>query len=143
MGGVGPGACAGFLVGGPVALWRVELGLSFWWARPRQGVCLFRGGCGQTVCWWVDLHSTLLAVWPERSQYWACRLLGGVKSWHQNGSLQEEGFREDYSLRLPPPVSLPPMRAGCPHLPRETHQTCRSVWSRLLQTPTLPESQCM
>ena len=55
----------------------------------------------------------------------ACRLLGGARSWCQNGNLQRTHV-EEYSLGPLPPVSLPPQWATAdPHLPRRPSRTLR------------------
>ena len=139
VGGVGPGACAGFLVGGPVAC-PLELGLSFWWARPRKGVCVFRGGCGQTGCWWVGLHSTHWLFGLTGPNTVACGLLGGVKSWHQKGSLRESLQR---GLFAEANSESPSESYSCPPPSQETHQDTQvSLAQAPPESLPCPESQC-
>ena len=61
----------------------------------------------------------------------ACGLLGGVKSWHQKGSLRESLQR---GLFAEANSEAPSESYSRPHLPRRPTKTCRWVWPRLLQS---------
>ena len=62
--------------------------LSLWWAGSCQEMCLV-DSCGVRDTDWWDCIPALLAVWPKAAHTGAYRLLGGARSWRENGSLQE------------------------------------------------------
>ena len=84
VGEAGPGACAGFLVGGTGVCPLVD------GAGPcpsgGQGYikgCVQRWLWAQPVCWWVGLCSCGLFGLSVPALVW--RLLGGTRSWYHNG----------------------------------------------------------
>ena len=116
VGEVGPGTCAGFLVGGIGACPLVG-GVRFCPSGGQGHVkgyifsSLLAGGRGYV--------STLLVVWPEHA---GCLVGPGLsskmvtsRSAHTNG----------HSLGCPPPVSLPTVSYFQPCLPRRPSKTCR------------------
>ena len=73
-----------------LALWWVELGLV-----PLVGRAVCRGGCGLRE----TLSSLSADEWDYVPALWwfdwrvPCGLLGGARTWHQNGSLQDSSLQ--------------------------------------------------
>ena len=116
---VGPGACAGFLLGRTSACPLVGGAGS----SPSDGHvkwCVYRWlwaqyNFRQPIYWWVGLCATLLVGWPEASQHWSLHTVG-----HSQVLLPKwRPYDNHYSLRPLPPVFLPPQWATAdPHFPR-------------------------